>query len=101
MGGDDAAFVRHPETRQHLVGMTHGVPIGFTAHNDGYERFGIVGHRGPSRHEALSSLLPLLPLSTWERDGVREEGAKYRLDPVWSIMACISSLLVGEDSGGG
>jgi hypothetical protein len=37
VGGHDLGLVRDAELRQHRVGVAHGLPVGFAAHDDGDE----------------------------------------------------------------
>src|SRR6185295_741713 len=45
----DACFVRHAEVGEHLVGVAHGVPVGFRAHDHADERTHVV-HRALFHH---------------------------------------------------
>ena len=43
----DAAFVRHVEPRQHLVGLAHRLPVRLAAHDDADEWCGHIGLEHP------------------------------------------------------
>src|SRR5262245_26661368 len=42
--GDDATLVSHAELGQHFVGVPHGLPVGFTTHDNGDQRLSDLSH---------------------------------------------------------